>query len=345
MIRASSLVGVNVLVTGCAGFIGARTCAALLERGVRVHGLDSVSDYYDPALKRARLRGLEVGHDFGFHQGDIGDQGSLAAVLDSARPTHVIHLAAQAGAGASITNPARTVQANLVGFANILEECRQRDIQHLVFASSSSVYGLDRGIPFSEHVGGDHPITPYGATKRANELMAHSYAHLFNLPCTGLRFFTVYGPWGRPDMVLSKWTAAILRGEPIRVFNQGRSTRDFTYIDDVAEAILRVLEKPARPNSAFDPQAPDPACSSAPFRVYNVACGRSVPIMRCLQALESCLGRKAVLQMEPIQAGDVPDTTADVTDLERDFGYRPSTPIETGIQRFVDWYRAYHQVS
>ncbi len=335
----------RTLLTGCAGFIGARTCLALLDRGIPVTGLDSLSDYYDPALKRARLVLLERRPGFEFLHGDVSDPAALAAAFDAARPTHVLHLAAQAGAGASITNPARTVQANLVGFANVLEECRQRDIGHLVYASSSSVYGLDRALPFSEHVGADHPITPYGATKRANELMAHSYAHLFNLPCTGLRFFTVYGPWGRPDMVLSRWTAAILRGEPIRVFNQGRSTRDFTYIDDVAEAIVQVLEKPARPNPAFDASNPDPASSSAPFRVYNVACGQTVPLMRYIRVLEECLGRKAILQMEPIHAGDVPDTTADVSDFECDFGFKPSTPIETGIRRFVDWYREYHRIT
>ncbi len=335
----------KILLTGCAGFIGARASAALLDRGIPVTGLDSLSDYYDPSLKRARLALLEQRPGFAFLHGDVSDPASLAAVFDAARPTHVLHLAAQAGAGASITNPGRTVQANLVGFANMLEECRQRDIGHLVYASSSSVYGLDRALPFSEHVGADHPITPYGATKRANELMAHSYAHLFNMPCTGLRFFTVYGPWGRPDMVLSRWTAAILRGEPIRVFNQGRSTRDFTYIDDVAEAIVQVLEKPARPNPVFDASNPDPASSSAPFRVYNVACGQTVPLMRYIRVLEECLGRKAILQMEPIHAGDVPDTTADVSDFECDFGFKPSTPIETGIRRFVDWYREYHRIT
>ena len=335
----------KLLLTGSAGFIGARTCSVLLDRGIAVAGLDSLSDYYDPALKRARLALLEQRPGLRFRHGDVSDATSLAAAFDAFRPTHVLHLAAQAGAGASITNPARTVQANLVGFANILEECRQRDIQHLVYASSSSVYGLDRALPFSEHIGADHPITPYGASKRANELMAHSYAHLFNLPCTGLRFFTVYGPWGRPDMVLSKWTAAILRGEPIRVFNQGRSTRDFTYIDDVAEAIVRVLEKPARPNPAFDARHPDPASSSAPFRVYNVACGQTVPLMRYIQVLEECLGRKAVLQMEPMQAGDVPDTTADVSDFERDFGFKPSTPVEVGVRRFVEWYREHHRIA
>ena len=334
----------RVIATGAAGFIGARVTRRLLERGDSVIGFDNLNEYYESSLKRARLGHLGGGSSFRFMQGDISDAAALAQAFANTGPTHVIHLAAQAGAGASITNPARTVQSNLVGFANILEECRQRDIQHLVFASSSSVYGLDRALPFSEHAGADHPITPYGATKRSNELMAHSYAHLFNLPCTGLRFFTVYGPWGRPDMVLSKWTAAILRGEPIRVFNHGRSTRDFTYIDDAVEAIVRVLEKPARPNPAFDPRNPDPASSSAPFRVYNVACGQTVPLMRYIEVLEECLGRKAVLQMEPIQPGDVPDTTADISDLERDFGFRPSTPVEVGVRRFVEWYRTYHGV-
>jgi UDP-glucuronate 4-epimerase len=334
----------RVLITGTAGFIGAACARKLLDARLEVTGADNFSDYYDPKLKRARLTQASQASNLDVHSLDIADAPAIASIFDAFRPTHVLHLAAQAGAGASIANPARTVQANLVGFANILEECRQRDIQHLVFASSSSVYGLDRALPFSEHLGADHPMTPYGATKRANELMAHSYAHLFNLPCTGLRFFTVYGPWGRPDMVLSKWTAAILRGEPIRVFNHGRSTRDFTYIDDVVEAIVRVLEKPARPNPAFDPRNPDPASSSAPFRVYNVACGQTVPLMRYIQVLEECLGKKAVLQMEPIQPGDVPDTTADVSDLERDFGFRPSTPVEVGVRRFVAWYRAYHGV-
>ncbi|NBQ16149.1 MAG: NAD-dependent epimerase/dehydratase family protein, partial [Proteobacteria bacterium] len=260
------------------------------------------------------------------------------------RATHVVHLAAQAGAGASITNPARTIQSNMVGMGHVLEECRQRDVQHVVYASSSSVYGLDRTLPFSPHHGGDHPITMYGATKRANELMAHSYAHLFNLPCTGLRFFTVYGPWGRPDMVLSKFTGAMLRGQPIRVFNHGRSTRDFTYIDDVAEAVVRALDKPATPSSGFDATAPDPAISSAPFRTYNVACGRTVPLMHYISVIERCLGVQANIQLEPLQAGDVPDTTADVSDFARDFGFTPSTPVETGIERFVKWYREYHRV-
>lgn len=335
---------VNVLVTGCAGFIGASVARRLLDLGHQVLGFDDLNDYYDPALKRARLVGLESGRGFDFECGDVADRKALEAAMARSGATHVVHLAAQAGAGASIANPARTVRSNLVGFANVLEACRQRDIQHLVYASSSSVYGLDRSLPFSEHSGGDHPITPYGATKRANELMAHSYAHLFNLPCTGLRFFTVYGPWGRPDMVLSKWTAAILKGEPIRVFNHGRSTRDFTYIDDVAEAVVRVLEKPAQPDPAFDPARPDPARSSAPHRVYNVACGQTVPLMRYIRVLEECLGLKATLQMEAIQPGDVPDTTADVSDLARDFGFRPSTPVETGVRRFVEWYRAHHGV-
>jgi UDP-glucuronate 4-epimerase len=232
----------------------------------------------------------------------------------------------------------------MVGMGHVLEECRQRDVRHLVYASSSSVYGLDRALPFSPHQGGDHPITMYGATKRANELMAHSYAHLFNLPCTGLRFFTVYGPWGRPDMVLSKFTGAMLRGQPIRVFNHGRSTRDFTYIDDVAEAVVRALDKPATPSGTFAAATPDPAISSAPFRTYNVACGRTVPLMHYISVIERCLGVKADIQLEPLQAGDVPDTTADVSDFAGDFGFTPSTPVETGIERFVKWYREYHRV-
>jgi len=277
-------------------------------------------------------------------QGDVADAAAVAQAFDASRAAHVVHLAAQAGAGASITNPARTIQSNMVGMGHVLEECRQRDVRHLVYASSSSVYGLDRALPFSPHQGGDHPITMYGATKRANELMAHSYAHLFNLPCTGLRFFTVYGPWGRPDMVLSKFTGAMLRGQPIRVFNHGRSTRDFTYIDDVAEAVVRALDKPATPSDTFAAATPDPAISSAPFRTYNVACGRTVPLMHYISVIEQCLGVKADIQLEPLQAGDVPDTTADVSDFARDFGFTPSTPVETGIERFVKWYREYHRV-
>lgn len=333
-----------VLLTGAAGFIGASVARRLLDLGHQVLGFDDLNDYYDPALKRARLSGLESDRGFDFERGDVADPTALEAAMARSGATHVVHLAAQAGAGASITNPARTVRSNLVGFANVLEACRHHDIQHLVYASSSSVYGLDRGLPFSEHAGGDHPITPYGATKRANELMAHSYAHLFHLPCTGLRFFTVYGPWGRPDMVLSKWTAAILKGDPIRVFNHGRSTRDFTYIDDVAEAIVRVLEEPVRADPKFDARDPDPATSSAPFRLYNIAGGQQVPLLHYIAVLESCLGKKAVLQMEPIQPGDVPDTTADAGDFERTFGFRPATPIEVGVPRFVAWYRDYHGV-
>ena len=334
----------NILVTGAAGFIGSRVTQRLLDRGDSVLGFDNLNDYYDPSLKRARLALLDRRPGFTFMQGDVADAAADARAFGASRATHVVHLAAQAGAGASITNPARTIQSNMVGMGHVLEECRQRDVRHLVYASSSSVYGLDRALPFSPHHGGDHPITMYGATKRANELMAHSYAHLFNLPCTGLRFFTVYGPWGRPDMVLSKFTGAMLRGQPIRVFNHGRSTRDFTYIDDVAEAVVRALDKPATPSSGFDATTPDPAISSAPFRTYNVACGRTVPLMHYISVIEQCLGVKADIQLEPLQVGDVPDTTADVSDFARDFGFTPSTPVETGIERFVKWYREYHRV-
>ena len=334
----------QTVVTGAAGFIGSRVTQRLLERGDSVLGFDNLNDYYDPSLKRARLALLEGRSSFTFMQGDVADAAAVAQAFDASRAAHVVHLAAQAGAGASITNPARTIQSNMVGMGHVLEECRQRDVRHLVYASSSSVYGLDRALPFSPHQGGDHPITMYGATKRANELMAHSYAHLFNLPCTGLRFFTVYGPWGRPDMVLSKFTGAMLRGQPIRVFNHGRSTRDFTYIDDVAEAVVRALDKPATPSGTFAAATPDPAISSAPFRTYNVACGRTVPLMHYISVIERCLGVKADIQLEPLQAGDVPDTTADVSDFAGDFGFTPSTPVETGIERFVKWYREYHRV-
>jgi len=334
----------QIVVTGSAGFIGSRVTQRLLERGDSVVGFDNLNDYYDPALKRARLALLEGRPGFRFVQGDVADAAALSHAFAESVATHMVHLAAQAGAGASITNPARTIQSNMVGMGHVLEECRQRDVRHVVYASSSSVYGLDRALPFSPHQGGDHPITMYGATKRANELMAHSYAHLFNLPCTGLRFFTVYGPWGRPDMVLSKFTGAMLRGQPIRVFNHGRSTRDFTYIDDVAEAVVRALDKPATPSGTFAAATPDPAISSAPFRTYNVACGRTVPLMHYISVIEQCLGVKADIRLEPLQAGDVPDTTADVSDFARDFGFTPSTPVETGIERFVKWYREYHRV-
>lgn len=334
----------NLLVTGCAGFIGSSVVSRLAPKCIQLLGLDDFNGYYDPALKRARWAISAVEPCIQLVQGDVCDADTVRAAFEKCQPSHVIHLAAQAGAGASISDPSRTVNANLIGFANILEACRYHNVQHLVFASSSSVYGLDRALPFSEHMGADHPITPYGATKRANELMAHSYSHLFSLPCTGLRFFTVYGPWGRPDMVLSKWVPAILKGHPIRVFNRGRSTRDFTYIDDVAEAIMKVLLRPACPNSAFDRHNPDPASSSAPFRLYNVACGQTVPLVRYIEVLEECLGRKAIIQLEPIQSGDVPDTTADVSDFQRDFGFRPSIPVEVGVRRFVEWYRGYHRV-
>jgi len=334
----------RVLLTGAAGFIGSFVARRLLDRGDEVIGFDNMNAYYDPALKEARLRLLQQQSGFECVRGDITDQAALASAFDHANATHVIHLAAQAGAGASITDPARTIASNCVGTGHVLEECRQRDIQHVVFASSSSVYGLDRALPFSAHHGGDHPITMYGATKRANELMAHTYSHLFQLPCTCLRFFTVYGPWGRPDMVLTKFVGAMLRGEVIQVLNHGQSTRDFTYVEDVAQVVVRVLDQPAKTSALFNASNHDPATSSAPFRIYNVACGKTVPLMHYLSVIEECLGVKAKIQMLPLQAGDVPDTTADVGDLERDFGFKPTTTVEVGVRNFVKWYREYYRV-
>jgi UDP-glucuronate 4-epimerase len=334
-----------VLVTGAAGFIGFHVAQRLLADGHRVVGLDNLSDYYDPTLKQARLDRLTPHAGFGFERVDVSDRSAMAGVFGRHRPTRVVHLAAQAGVRYSVANPHAYIDANLVGFANVLEGCRHQGVEHLVFASSSSVYGANTRLPFSVHDNVDHPLSLYAATKKANELMAHSYAHLFGVPCTGLRFFTVYGPWGRPDMALFLFTRAIVEGRPIDVFNGGRMQRDFTYVDDVVEGVVRILARPPVPNPAWSGDRPDPGTSRAPYRVYNIGNDRPVELLRYIEVLEECLGRTAKKNFLPLQPGDVPATRADVDDLARDFGYRPSTAIEEGVARFVEWYRAYYRVS
>ena len=331
----------TVVVTGAAGFIGSHVARRLLAREQEVIGLDNLNAYYDVRLKEARLARLRQSKNFSFVAASIEDSEALRRIFAEAGPVRVVHLAAQAGVRHSIDHPEAYVSSNLVGFANILEVCRHNRVEHLVFASTSSVYGASRMIPFSEHGVTDHPVSFYAATKKANEAMAHSYAHLYRLPCTGLRFFTVYGPWGRPDMALFKFTDAILAGRPIQVFNNGNMVRDFTYVDDIVEGILKVLDQPARPNPNWNGKAPDPATSSAPYRIYNIGNSRPVNLMRYIEVLEQCLGRKAIMDFQPMQPGDVPETYADTTELEKAVGYKPDTPIEAGVKRFVDWYLEY----
>ncbi|HEX7044407.1 MAG TPA: NAD-dependent epimerase [Burkholderiales bacterium] len=334
----------HVLITGVAGFIGSALALRLLERGDRVHGIDNLNDYYDVSLKEARLR--RCAHErFTFERIDIVDRPAMAELFRAHRFDAVVHLAAQAGVRYSIENPYAYIDANLVGFGNVLEGCRRAKVAHLVFASSSSVYGANTKMPFSEHDNVDHQVSLYGATKKANELMAHTYASLYGLPCTGLRFFTVYGPWGRPDMALFKFTRAMLADQPIPVFNHGKMIRDFTYIDDIVEGVVRVTDRIPRPNAAWSGAKPDPASSYAPYRIYNIGNNQPVELMRFVRALEQALGRKAQLQMLPMQEGDVPATFADVESLSNDVGFRPNTPVEEGVRRFVEWYRAYYGVS
>jgi UDP-glucuronate 4-epimerase len=333
-----------ILVTGAAGFIGYHVARHLLERGDSVLGLDNLNDYYDVRLKEARLAQLSPFKQFRFVKADVADRALMATLFTDHAVNAVVHLAAQAGVRYSLTNPHVYVDSNLVGFMNILEACRHARIRHLVFASSSSVYGGNTKMPFSVHDNVDHPVSLYAVTKKANELMAHSYAHLYGLPCTGLRFFTVYGPWGRPDMALFLFTKAILDGKPIDVFNFGKMRRDFTYIDDVTEGVVRVLDQPAQPNAQWSGEAPDPSSSCAPYKMYNIGNNSPVGLMRCIEILEHHLGRKAEKNMLPLQPGDVPETWADVDDLVRDVGFKPSTPIEVGIERFVKWYRSYYRV-
>ena len=333
----------KILVTGAAGFIGSTLVHRLLERGDAVVGIDNLNDYYDVRLKQARLDQL-LGHSqFRFQKLDIADRAAMARLFAEESFDAVMHLAAQAGVRYSIENPHAYVDSNLVGFVNMLEGARHSKVGHLVFASSSSVYGANTRLPFSEHDNVDHPMSLYAATKKANELMAHSYAHLYGLPCTGLRFFTVYGPWGRPDMALFKFTAGILAGEPIPVFNRGEMVRDFTYIDDIVEGVVRVIDRPAAADPAWNGAAPDPATSYAPYRVFNIGNNRPVKLMRYIEVLEGYLGKKARLDLLPMQPGDVPATTADVSALEEAVGFKPSTTVETGIGRFVEWYKSYYR--
>lgn len=332
----------KILLTGAAGFIGMHTALRLLARGDEVVGVDNLNDYYDVKLKQARLARLIPHSNFRFHQISVEDRNAMASLFTEAKPQRVIHLAAQAGVRYSLTNPHAYIDANLQGFMNILEGCRHQEVEHLAYASSSSVYGGNTALPFSEHHNIDHPVSLYAATKKANELMAHTYSHLFGLPSTGLRFFTVYGPWGRPDMALFLFTKAILRGEPIDVFNNGQMVRDFTYIEDIVEGVIRVLDKPATSNSTFDPSQPDPATSNAPYRVFNIGNSQPTPLMDYIRALETALGCEAQKNYLPMQPGDVPATNADTRELDFWVGFKPNTSVSEGVQRFVDWYRGYY---
>lgn len=336
--------GQRVLVTGAAGFIGYHVCEALLARGDSVVGFDNLNDYYDPQLKRDRLARL-AHPNFRFVQGGMEDAAALHAAFAEAAPDRVIHLAAQAGVRYSLQNPAAYVQSNLVGFGNILEECRHAKTPHLTYASSSSVYGMNTRMPFSVSDDVDHPVSLYAATKKANELMAHAYSHLYGLPTTGLRFFTVYGPWGRPDMAYFKFTKAIFEGRPIDVYNHGKMRRDFTYIDDIVQGVVRISDRVAEPDPAFDPARPNPGRSSAPWRVYNIGNHTPVELGRFIEIIEEAVGKKAAKNYLPMQDGDVVATFADVEDLQRDAGFAPSTPLEEGIGRFVEWYRGYYGIA
>jgi UDP-glucuronate 4-epimerase len=333
----------DILVTGAAGFIGYHVTRRLLERGDTVVGLDNLNDYYDVGLKKARLNKLEAAPKFRFEKIDVADQSSVDSLFQRERPRRVIHLAAQAGVRYSLTNPHSYVRSNLVGFLNILEGCRHGKVEHLVYASSSSVYGANTHMPFSVHDNVDHPLSLYAASKKANELMAHSYSHLYDLPVTGLRFFTVYGPWGRPDMALFLFTRAILAGQPIDVFNNGEMKRDFTYIDDIVDGIVRVADVVPMANNEWNSDHPDPATSGAPYRLYNIGNNRPVPLMEMIEALERHLGKTAEKRFLPMQAGDVPETSADVEALRTATGFVPSTPIAVGIKHFVEWYLDYYK--
>jgi UDP-glucuronate 4-epimerase len=332
----------RIWVTGAAGFIGSHVSRRLLQRGDEVIGIDNLNDYYDVNLKQSRLEPLRAEARFQFFPVDVADRAAMQRLFSEVPGEIVIHLAAQAGVRYSLTNPHAYIDSNLVGFLNILEGCRHQRVQHLTYASSSSVYGANTQMPFSVHDNVDHPLSLYAATKKANELMAHTYSHLYGLPTTGLRFFTVYGPWGRPDMALFLFTKAILEGRPIDVFNQGMMRRDFTYIDDIVEGVIRVADQPAGPNSDWSGDAPDPGTSRAPYRVYNIGNNEPVELSHFIATLENELGRKAQKNLLPMQPGDVPATFADVTDLVADVGFRPATPIEEGIRRFVAWYRDYY---
>jgi UDP-glucuronate 4-epimerase len=331
-----------ILVTGAAGFIGFHVAQRLLKEGHVVHGVDNLNDYYDPALKKARLKRLSDHPGFVFHRQDIADQAAVAGLFRASPPDYVIHLAAQAGVRHSLSSPQAYVDSNISGFLQVLEGCRNNGVKHLVYASSSSVYGLNTSMPFSVHDPVDHPVSLYGATKKANELMAHSYSHLFGLPTTGLRFFTAYGPWGRPDMAYFLFTRAILEGKPIDVYNSGKMRRDFTYIDDVVDGVVRAVLSPASRDPGWNGESPDSATSSAPYRLYNIGNHSSVELGHVISVIEDCLGKKAVKRMLPAQPGDVIATSADVGDLTRDVGFEPKVPIESGMRHFTDWYRDYY---
>jgi len=334
----------KVLVTGAAGFIGSHVAHRLLDRDDEVVGLDNLNDYYDVSLKQARLDRLQARDGFNFYKLDLEDTDGVAKLFASEKPDRVVHLAAQAGVRYSIENPRAYMDSNIIGTMNILEGCRHNSSEHLVYASSSSVYGANTSMPFSIHDNVDHPMSLYAASKKANELMAHTYSNLFALPTTGLRFFTVYGPWGRPDMALFMFTRDILAGKPIDVFNYGKHRRDFTYIDDIVEGIIRTLDNVATPNAEWSGESPDPGTSFAPYRIYNIGNSQPVELLRYIEVLEECLGKKAEKNLLPLQPGDVPDTYADVQDLTNDVGYQPATSVETGIQRFVEWYRDFYKV-
>jgi UDP-glucuronate 4-epimerase len=333
---------VKILVTGAAGFIGYHTARALLNRGDEVVGLDNLNEYYDVTLKQARLKQLEGNPRFRFVKLDVADRPGMTALFEREKFPRVIHLAAQAGVRYSLTNPDAYIDSNVVGFMNVLEGCRHSGVEHLVYASTSSVYGANTKMPFSVHQNVDHPLSMYAATKKANELMAHTYSYLHGLPTTGLRFFTVYGPFGRPDMALFLFTRNILADKPIDVFNYGNHRRDFTYVDDIVEGVIRASDRVAKANPAWNGDQPDPASSRAPYKIYNIGNNRPTELMRYIEVIEAELGRKAIKNMLPMQPGDVPDTFADVEDLVRDVGYRPATPVEVGVKRFVEWYRGYY---
>jgi UDP-glucuronate 4-epimerase len=341
--RSDGDLGMSILVTGTAGFIGSHVVLALLERGEQVVGLDNLNDYYDVNLKKARLARF-MGHPAYTHvHADLADRNAVEALFAAHEPRRVVHLAAQAGVRYAAENPHVYVSSNITGFLHILEGCRHHNIEHLVYASTSSIYGANTLMPFAESHSTEHPLTLYAASKKANEMMAHSYAHLYAIPCTGLRFFTVYGPWGRPDMALFLFTKAILAGQPIPVFNHGQHTRSFTYIDDIVEGIVRVLYQPAQRDTGWDSHNPDPAASGvAVYRVYNIGNREPVALLRYIEVLEQCLGRKAQLELLPLQPGDVPDTSADVSALAAAVGYQPQVNVEQGVARFVEWYRAYY---
>ncbi len=335
----------KVLVTGVAGFIGSALALRLLERGDEVIGIDNINDYYDINLKLARLEKLNVFENFKFIKLDISERSEIELLFTREKFEKVMHFAAQAGVRYSITNPHAYINSNIVGFINILEGCRHHAVEHLVYASSSSVYGANTKIPFSIHDNVDHPVSLYAASKKSNELMAHTYSHLFGIPTTGLRFFTVYGPWGRPDMSLFMFTRNILQGKPIDVFNYGNHRRDFTYIDDIVEGVIRVIDKPAKANSSWDGHNPDSGSSLAPYRIYNIGNHNPVNLLTFIETLEKCLGKQAIKNFMPLQAGDVPDTYADVSELVNDLGYKPNTELEHGINNFVEWYKDFYGVN